>query len=233
MPGPEPEYFGDESSGTAYPEYHAGDWFLGMPVRKCCGHRRSPRLVNRPNDYIDEIIEYHQTHLSFKKITINLRDEVIGYVLTFLNANQIQETEGKKSGKLYHKGHTAKYTLTVSSGKARRFGRCIRRADAFAQTNSNIVIFGESGTGKELFSQSIHNASMRCGQPFVAINCAAIPESLLESELFGYVNGASPVRARRKAGLFEIAHNGTIFPDEISEMPLALQKPAAACNTGT
>ncbi len=117
------EYFGDESSGTAYPEYHAGDWFLGMPVRKCCGHRRSPRLVNRPNDYIDEIIEYHQTHLSFKKITINLRDEVIGYVLTFLNANQIQETEGKKKRKSFTiKGHTAKYTLTVSSGKARRFG---------------------------------------------------------------------------------------------------------------
>ena len=201
-----------------------GDWFLGMPVREVLRSPQIARLVNRPNDYIDEIIEYHQTHLSFKKITINLRDEVIGYVLTFLNANQIQETEGKLRGKLYHKGHTAKYTFDSIIGESTAIRECIRRADAFAQTNSNIVIFGESGTGKELFSQSIHNASMRCGQPFVAINCAAIPESLLESELFGYVNGAFTGASKEgKAGLFEIAHNGTIFLDEISEMPLALQ----------
>ena len=162
-----------------------GDWFLGMPVREVLRSPQIARLVNRPNDYIDEIIEYHQTHLSFKKITIYLRDEVIGYVLTFLNANQIQETEGKLRGKLYHKGHTAKYTFDSIIGESTAIQECIRRADAFAQTNSNIVIFGESGTGKELFSQSIHNASMRCGQPFVAINCAAIPENLLESEQRG------------------------------------------------
>ncbi len=96
------------------------------------------------------------------------------------------------------------------------------------------MIFGESGTGKELFSQSIHNASMRCGQPFCSNQLCGDSESLLESELFGYVNGAFTGASKEgKAGLFEIAHNGTIFLDEISEMPLALQKPAAACNTGT
>lgn len=201
-----------------------GNWFLGMPIREVLRSPNLVRLITRQDDYLDEIIEYHQTHLSFKKITIYLRDEVVGYVLTFLNANQIQEAEGKLRGKIYHKGHTAKYTFDTIIGDSPAIRECIRRANAYAQTNSNIVIFGESGTGKELFSQSIHNASARCGQPFVAVNCAAIPENLLESELFGYVGGAFTGASKEgKPGLFELAHNGTIFLDEISEMPLALQ----------
>ncbi|WP_125115698.1 sigma 54-interacting transcriptional regulator [Agathobaculum sp. Marseille-P7918] len=201
-----------------------GNWFLGMPIREVLRSPQIVRLINRPDNYIDEIIEYHQTHLSFKKITIYLRDEVVGYVLTFLNANQIQEAEGKLRGKIYHKGHTAKYTFDTIIGESPAIRECVRRANAYAQTNSNIVIFGESGTGKELFSQSIHNASARREQPFVAVNCAAIPENLLESELFGYVGGAFTGASKEgKPGLFELAHNGTIFLDEISEMPLALQ----------
>lgn len=201
-----------------------GNWFLGMPIREVLRSPQLVRLITRQDDYLDEIIEYHQTHLSFKKITIYLRDEIVGYVLTFLNANQIQEAEGKLRGKIYHKGHTAKYTFDTIIGGSPAIRECIRRANAYAQTNSNIVIFGESGTGKELFSQSIHNASARHGQPFVAVNCAAIPENLLESELFGYVGGAFTGASKEgKPGLFELAHNGTIFLDEISEMPLALQ----------
>ena len=201
-----------------------GNWFLGMPIREVLRSPQLVRLITRQDDYLDEIIEYHQTHLSFKKITIYLRDEVVGYVLTFLNANQIQEAEGKLRGKIYHKGHTAKYTFDTIIGDSPAIRECIRRANAYAQTNSNIVIFGESGTGKELFSQSIHNASARHGQLFVAVNCAAIPENLLESELFGYVGGAFTGASKEgKPGLFELAHNGTIFLDEISEMPLALQ----------
>lgn len=201
-----------------------GNWFLGMPIREVLRSPQIVRLINRSDNYVDEIIEYHQTHLSFKKITIYLRDEVIGYVLTFLNANQIQEAEGKLRGKIYHKGHTAKYTFDTIIGESPAIRECVRRANAYAQTNSSIVIFGESGTGKELFSQSIHNASARREQPFVAVNCAAIPENLLESELFGYVGGAFTGASKEgKPGLFELAHNGTIFLDEISEMPLALQ----------
>lgn len=201
-----------------------GDWCIGMPVREALRSPQIVRLVAHSSPSIDEIIEYHNTHLSFKKLTIYLRGEVVGYVLTFLNAVQIQETEGKLRGKLYHKGHTAKYTFDSIIGESPAIRECIRRAAAFARTSSNIIIFGESGTGKELFSQSIHHASARCDQPFVAVNCAAIPENLLESELFGYVGGAfTGANKEGKAGLFEIAHNGTIFLDEISEMPLALQ----------
>lgn len=83
---------------------------------------------------------------------------------------------------------------------------------------------GETGTGKELFAQAIHNASRRQGQPFVAINCAAVPENLLESELFGYEEGAfTGARKKGKPGLFELAHGGTIFLDEIGDIAQAIQ----------
>ncbi len=94
----------------------------------------------------------------------------------------------------------------------------------FAQADANVLILGESGTGKELFAQSIHNASRRKDQPFVAINCAAIPENLVESEFFGYSDGAFTGAIKGgKPGLFEVAHNGTIFLDEIGELPLSMQ----------
>ncbi|MDR1745005.1 MAG: sigma 54-interacting transcriptional regulator, partial [Planctomycetota bacterium] len=94
----------------------------------------------------------------------------------------------------------------------------------YAKSDASIVITGETGTGKELFAQGIHNASRRADGMFVAINCAALPSGLLESELFGYSPGAFTGALRSgKAGLFEIAHQGTLFLDEISEMELFLQ----------
>jgi len=93
-----------------------------------------------------------------------------------------------------------------------------------ADSNSTVLITGDTGTGKELFAQAIHNESKRKDNQFVAINCAALPESLLESELFGYEKGAfTGAKKEGKMGLFELAHHGTLFLDEISEMPLKLQ----------
>jgi transcriptional regulator with GAF, ATPase, and Fis domain len=86
-----------------------------------------------------------------------------------------------------------------------------------------VLLEGESGTGKELFARALHALSPRADGPFVAINCAAIPENLLETELFGYEKGAFTGAAARKLGKFEMAHRGTLFLDEIGEMPLALQ----------
>src|SRR3954467_15835391 len=94
---------------------------------------------------------------------------------------------------------------------------------AVASTTSTIIVHGESGTGKELVARAIHTCSQRAAEPFVSINCGAFPETLLESELFGYVKGAFTGASQNKRGLFEMAHGGTIFLDEVSEMSLAMQ----------
>ncbi|MFP3929123.1 MAG: sigma-54-dependent transcriptional regulator [Desulfobacteraceae bacterium] len=95
--------------------------------------------------------------------------------------------------------------------------------DRVAQTKSNILISGESGTGKELVARAIHRRSDRKDKPFIVINCAGIPESLIESELFGYRKGAFTGASTDKTGLFEAAHGGTVFFDEIGELPLPIQ----------
>jgi transcriptional regulator with PAS, ATPase and Fis domain len=97
-------------------------------------------------------------------------------------------------------------------------------ATAAARTTMPVLLLGESGTGKEVFAQAIHEASDRRGRPFVAVNCAALPRELIESELFGYVNGAfTGARREGSVGKFRSAEGGTIFLDEISEMPLSAQ----------
>ncbi len=102
--------------------------------------------------------------------------------------------------------------------------KTINLAQEFSGVDSNVLILGDTGVGKEVFAQSIHNASKRQYGPFVAVNCAALPENLLESELFGYVDGAFTGASRTgKMGLFEQAHQGTIFLDEVGEISPNIQ----------
>jgi DNA-binding NtrC family response regulator len=105
-------------------------------------------------------------------------------------------------------------------GKLRQVSKQLHRA---CDTDATVLLEGESGTGKELFARALHALSPRADGPFVAINCAAIPETLLETELFGYEKGAFTGAAQRKPGRFELAHRGTLFLDEIGDLPLALQ----------
>ena len=99
----------------------------------------------------------------------------------------------------------------------------LRRARLVADSMAAVLVLGESGTGKELLARAIHTASSRASKPFMAINCAAIPEQLLESELFGYAKGAFTGAATAQQGLFQAANGGTLFLDEIGDMPLSLQ----------
>ncbi|HCX65403.1 MAG TPA: sigma-54-dependent Fis family transcriptional regulator, partial [Eubacteriaceae bacterium] len=134
-----------------------------------------------------------------------------------------EEQRGRKlSNKIM--GRRAIYTFDKIIGRDRNFLRIIEFSKKIADSRSNVLITGESGTGKELFAQSIHNQSPRKGESFVAINCGAIPPSLIESELFGYEEGAfTGAKSSGQAGKFEIADKGTIFLDEIGEMPYDLQ----------
>lgn len=123
------------------------------------------------------------------------------------------------------KAHNSE-TITFENlfGNSPKFIDIINKAKMVSATDATVLILGESGTGKELISNAIHNASERRYSPFVAINCGAIPENLLESELFGYVEGAFTGATRKgKIGKFQYANNGTIFLDEIGELPLFLQ----------
>jgi two-component system NtrC family response regulator len=101
--------------------------------------------------------------------------------------------------------------------------KACRTVEKVAPTNATVLLLGESGTGKELLARAVHTLSSRADQPFIAINCAAIPDTLLESELFGYEKGAFTGAVKRTEGKFEQAEGGTLFLDEIGDMPLALQ----------
>ena len=116
-----------------------------------------------------------------------------------------------------------KYEFSNIVAKSEKMQRVLETVSRIAQIDSTVYIHGESGTGKELIAKAIHLASMRKEKPFVAINCAALPETLLESELFGHEKGAFTGAIRSTRGLFTQAHEGTIFLDEIGDMPLATQ----------
>ena len=108
-------------------------------------------------------------------------------------------------------------------GSHPRLKAAIRLLEKVAPTEATVLLTGDSGTGKELFARAIHGLSPRSGGPFVAVNCAAIPEALVESELFGHEKGAFTGAHRRQAGRFERASGGTLFLDEIGELPLGTQ----------
>jgi transcriptional regulator with PAS, ATPase and Fis domain len=120
--------------------------------------------------------------------------------------------------------YNAKWNFNDLIGNNIDFLNIVTMAQQFSQTSSTLLITGESGTGKELFAQAIHNASPRSAGPFIRINCAALPENLLESELFGYAEGAfTGAKKGGKPGKFELANGGTIFLDEIGDMPMNMQ----------
>ncbi len=152
-------------------------------------------------------------------IPIRVDGETVGALATFHDVRQIQRLEASVRKRILATGHVATARFADILGKSPALREAVGLAEAFALTQDTVLVQGETGTGKELFAQGIHNASPRREGAFVAVNCAALPGGLLESELFGYVPGAfTGASPKGKAGLFELAHGGTIFLDEIAEM---------------
>lgn len=182
------------------------------------------KLLVSDENYKEAFIKYGSIQLSVKKVAILLRDKKVGDMIAFQDITGIQEMEGKIRKQIYLRGHVAKHTFDDIISESDIVKQTIEKAKSYSAVDSNILIIGESGTGKEMYTQSIHSYSPRKSQPFVAINCAALPENLLESELFGYVEGAFTGAAKGgKQGFFELAHKGTLFLDEIGEITPSLQ----------
>lgn len=153
------------------------------------------------------------------------RGTVIGVVATIRPVSEVQELENKVRRALKHKGNIAKRSFKDVVGRSEELVKMVNQAKKFARTDLTVLLQGESGTGKEIIAQAIHNHSPRNTGPFVALNFAALPENLVESELFGYEEGAfTGAKKGGKPGLFEEAHKGTIFLDEIGDAPLEVQK---------
>jgi len=169
-------------------------------------------------------IVINEVQYFIKKTPIMLIDEIMGYYIVFQMEKNLVDLEINARRLLEKKGLCAKYNFSDIIHESPSMRECINTAKTVALTDHTILITGESGTGKELIAQSIHNYSKRGNMPFVAINCAALPESLLESELFGYENGSfTGARKNGKLGLFEQANDGTIFLDEIGDISPNLQ----------
>lgn len=175
-------------------------------------------------EIIDEVIEFNKKYINVNKKNIYNNSEIIGTYYNLQEITYIKKLEQNLTKKLRQKGHIAKYTFDDIYTRNNEMIEVINISKKVSKLNCSILITGESGTGKELIAQSIHNNSNRKYQPFIAVNCAAVPEHLLESELFGYEEGAFTGSLKGgKKGLFESANNGTIFLDEIGDMPLVLQ----------
>lgn len=173
---------------------------------------------------IDRVVTLKGAVFSVSNIPVAGEGESFGSVIVVRDVKELQDYEKKMRLIMADKGFVARHTFDSIIYESPEMTHCIAIAKKFSQYDASVLIEGGSGVGKELFAQSIHNESLRHSGPFVAVNCATLPKSLIESELFGYVEGAfTGSRKGGKAGFFEMAHKGTLFLDEIGELPLDVQ----------
>lgn len=203
--------------------------FFNNLARRIC----APEGYDINSSHIEKILQFRNQQ---KILTINGNDVLarfiplefnnknMGNVITFQEISSIQDSERKIRLSLYQKGLYAKENFGSIIGQSESMRKIVKKAKNYAQYDSSLLIYGETGTGKEVMAQSVHNQSKRKNGPFVSVNAASIPPNLLESELFGYVEGAfTGARKGGKQGLFELAHGGTLFLDEIGELSPDIQ----------
>ena len=204
---------------------------IGTSIKDLWGDIPINEVISRKIRFEDLEKIYNDNNQSQKHLLISIDPILIddpkiggggkictGTLLTF---REFQEMK-KKIYNMTDKQRVIRFTDIL--GNSHQIRDSIERSMMISETNSTVLITGESGTGKELFARAIHFNSQRKTEPFITVNCGAIPETLLETELFGYESGAfTGAQKGGKAGKFEIAHNGTIFLDEIGDLPLHLQ----------
>lgn len=179
-------------------------------------------LLKMTKPYIEQDIYYknsqHTLHFMSTITEVKYGEEVCGFVISIRSIGEMRKLAGRVIRE------ERKYTFDGILSQSAVITDIKKKMRRVATTDSTVLITGESGTGKELFARSIHQESIRKNAPFIALNCGSIPENLLESELFGYEEGAfTGARRNGKPGKFELANGGTILLDEIGDMPLHLQ----------
>lgn len=180
--------------------------------------------LTKGKSIVDEIVRIKNIVVTAKVNLMEVDGQNVGILCTFQDITKLQGMEKKIRFELNKKGLTAKHKFDDIITYSPLMKKTLARAVNIGMSDTTAIIYGESGTGKEMITQSIHNISERRNEPFVAVNCAALTDSLLESELFGYEEGAfTGARKGGKPGLFELAHGGTIFLDEINSISNNLQ----------
>lgn len=173
---------------------------------------------------IDQIRRVGEINIVINSLPIQMDGKNMGAVATFKEVERIQAIDRKVREQLYCKGFVARYTIEQMASDNPDMKQLVKKAEKYARTDETILIQGETGSGKEFLAHSLHNLSRRKREVFVAINCSALQETLLESELFGYEEGAfTGAKKGGKIGLFELASGGTLFLDEIADISPGLQ----------
>jgi propionate catabolism operon transcriptional regulator len=199
------------------------DKVVGRPLSKYIDNIQIDEVLKSQRSISDQLINIDRDRYVLNCLPIILDDSVIGAVTTLRDIGNVIRSEQVVRRSL-SKGHVAKYRLSNLVHESPQMKQVVEMGKKYANTDSTILVIGETGTGKEIFVHGIHSLSSRANQPFVSLNCAALPEQLLESELFGYEEGAfTGSKKGGKAGRFEIAHKGTIFLDEIDSTPEPVQ----------
>lgn len=205
---------------------------LGMPMDKLLNHsvyslfngNKKIETILDNKEFKDELIKYNGNDLVLSMKSVERENNYYGKIIMINPYYEMINTQQKIHKKIIGKGYYSKYDFSDLITNDPVLIRTKEICKQIASSDSTVLLMGESGTGKELFAGSIHNNSNRKSHPFVAINCATLPENLLESELFGYEEGAfTGAKKGGKIGLFELADKGTIFLDEIGDLSLNLQ----------
>lgn len=197
---------------------------VGKKVSQVIPNSRLNEVLKTGNMEIGEFQDVGNLRIVTNRVPVKVDSEVMGAVATFQDVSRVVKVEQRLRREMTKSQFKAKYRLDDIVGQSPALLETKLMAKSFANSDLTVLIYGPSGCGKEMFAQGIHHASARHGKPFVAINCAALPPALLESELFGHDEGAfTGAKRKGKLGLFELAHDGTVFLDEVEALPIELQ----------